>query len=81
MDYNTDLNYELRQNFIEYSAAVNKERVFPDARYGLKPVSRRILWCSYDEGYTSNKTHVKCANIVGNTMARFHPHGRNNSSL
>lgn len=74
MEFN-DLNNELQQNFIEYSVAVNTDRAIPDAKSGLKPVARRILWDAYDEGYTSNHEHVKCANIVGSTMARFHPHG------
>lgn len=74
MEFN-DLNNELQQNFIEYAVAVNTDRAIPDAKSGLKPVARRILWDAYDEGYTSNHEHVKCANIVGSTMARFHPHG------
>ena len=80
MEFN-DLNNELQQNFIEYAVAVNTDRAIPDAKSGLKPVARRILWDAYDEGHTSNHEHVKCSNIVGSTMARFHPHGRNNSSL
>lgn len=71
-----DLTKELGQNFIEYAVAVNTDRAIPDAKSGLKPVAKRILYCAYDEGYTSNKPHVKCANIVGNVMAYWHPHGR-----
>ena len=66
---------ELGTNFIEYAVAVNTDRAIPDANTGLKPVAKRILYCSYDEGFSSKKPHVKCANIVGNTMAYWHPHG------
>lgn len=71
----TDLVNELGTNFIEYAVAVNTDRSIPDAKTGLKPVAKRILYCSYDEGFSSKKPHVKCANIVGNTMAYWHPHG------
>lgn len=70
-----DLTQELGQNFIEYAVAVNTDRAIPDAKSGLKPVAKRILYGAFDEGYTSNKVHVKCANIVGNVMAHWHPHG------
>lgn len=70
-----DLTKELGQNFIEYAVAVNTDRSIPDAKSGLKPVARRILYCAYSQGFSSTKPHVKCANIVGNVMADFHPHG------
>lgn len=70
-----DLIQELGTNFIEYAAAVNSDRAIPDAKSGLKPVAKRILYGAFDEGYSNNKAHVKCANIVGNVMAEFHPHG------
>ena len=71
----TDLVDELGTNFIEYAVAVNTDRSIPDAKTGLKPVAKRILYDAYDEGFSSKKPHVKCANIVGNTMANWHPHG------
>ncbi len=71
----TDLVNELGTNFIEYAVAVNTDRAIPDARTGLKPVAKRILYGTYDQGFKSNKPHVKCANIVGNVMADWHPHG------
>lgn len=71
----TDVRKELSQNFIDYAMAVNIERAFPDARDGLKPVARRVLYEAYINGYTNSKPHVKSANIVGRTMADFHPHG------
>ena len=63
------------QNFIEYAVAVNTDRSIPDAKSGLKPVAKRILYGAYDAGYAYSKPHVKCANIVGNVMADWHPHG------
>ena len=70
-----DLKQELGVNFIEYAVAVNTDRAIPDAKSGLKPVAKRILFSAYEHGQSSNKPHVKCANIVGNTMAELHPHG------
>ena len=70
-----DLVNELSQNFIEYAVAVNTDRAIPDAKSGLKPVAKRILYGTFDKGFSSAKPHVKCANIVGNVMAEWHPHG------
>lgn len=70
-----DLTNELGKNFIEYAAAVNEDRAIPDAKSGLKPVAKRILWAAYETGRLSNKPHVKSARIVGDTMASYHPHG------
>ena len=70
-----DLRNELGQNFIEYAVAVNTDRAIPDAKSGLKPVAKRILYGAFDSGFSSIKPHVKCANIVGNVMADWHPHG------
>ena len=76
MEYNKiELTHELSSNCIEYAAAVNEDRAIPDATSGLKPVARRIIYGAYDAGRSSNKPHIKCANIVGDVMARFHPHG------
>jgi DNA gyrase subunit A len=70
-----DLTHELGQNFIEYAVAVNTDRAIPDAKSGLKPVAKRILFGTHHCGFSSAKPHVKCANIVGNVMADWHPHG------
>lgn len=75
MEKKTDLIDELGVNFIEYAVAVNTDRAIPDATSGLKPVAKRILYGAYDQGFNSKKAHVKCANIVGNVMAEWHPHG------
>lgn len=71
----SDLTQEIGTNFIEYAVAVNTDRAIPDAKSGLKPVARRIIYDTYINGYTYSKPHVKCAAIVGDVMGRFHPHG------
>ena len=70
-----DVLKELGTNFIEYAVAVNTDRSIPDAKSGLKPVARRILYGAYSTGRTSNKAHVKAARIVGDVMGSLHPHG------
>ena len=70
-----DIIKELGTNFIEYAVAVNTDRAIPDAKSGLKPVAKRILYDAYASGFSSAKPYVKCALIVGDTMGRFHPHG------
>ena len=72
---NNDVLHELGTNFIEYAVAVNTDRAIPNATDGLKPVAKRILYGAYDCGFKNDKPHVKCANIVGNVMADWHPHG------
>ena len=66
---------ELGTNFIEYAVAVNTDRALPDAKSGLKPVAKSILYGALEHGHTYSKAHVKCANIVGEVMAELHPHG------
>ncbi len=66
---------EVEQSFLDYSVSVITDRAIPSAEDGLKPVARRILWDMLDKGYTNNKKFVKCAQPVGDTMGRFHPHG------
>ena len=70
-----DLINELKTNFIEYAVAVNTDRSIPDAKSGLKPVAKRILFGALRKGYVNSKPHVKCARIVGDVMGELHPHG------
>ena len=70
-----DVKQELGTNFIEYAVAVNTDRAIPDAKSGLKPVAKRILWSAFEEGRLFSKPHVKSARIVGDVMGRYHPHG------
>lgn len=72
---NNDIKTELGTNFIEYAVAVNTDRAIPDAKSGLKPVAKRILWGAYEGGRSSSKPHVKSARIVGDVMGSYHPHG------
>lgn len=76
MNKQNDLYNELGKNFIEYAVACNTDRAIPNATDGLKPVAKRILYGAFDQGFKSEKPHVKCANIVGNVMADWHPHGK-----
>lgn len=71
-----DILNELHVNFLEYAAAVNSDRAIPDARDGLKPVAKRILWAATDmTKCSSSKPHVKSARLVGDVMGSYHPHG------
>ena len=66
---------ELKKSYLDYAMSVIVSRALPDARDGLKPVHRRIVYSMYEEGRTADKKHVKSANIVGDVMGRYHPHG------
>lgn len=70
-----DIEKEVKKSFLEYSMSVIVARALPDVRDGLKPVHRRILYALYDQGMTHDKPHRKSANIVGEVMAKYHPHG------
>ena len=71
----TPIIEEVEQSFLDYSLSVITDRAIPSAEDGLKPVVRRILWDMWDKGYKNDKKFVKCAQPVGDTMGRFHPHG------
>ena len=71
----TPIIEEVEQSFLDYSLSVITDRAIPSAEDGLKPVARRILWDMFDKGYKNDKKFVKCAQPVGDTMGRFHPHG------
>jgi len=66
---------EMRSSFLDYSMSVIVSRALPDARDGLKPVQRRILYAMYQLRNFHNRPHLKCARIVGDVLGRFHPHG------
>ena len=71
-----DITQELGINFIEYAVAVNTDRAIPNAKDGLKPVAKRILWGAEDKTKcVSSKPHVKAAKLVGDIMGTYHPHG------
>ena len=66
---------ELRQSYLEYSLSVIIGRAIPDARDGLKPVHRRILYAMSELGNTYNRAHKKSARVVGDVIGTYHPHG------
>ena len=66
---------EIKNSFLDYSMSVIVARALPDARDGLKPSQRRILYAMHDLGVMPNRKHIKCAKIVGETMGNYHPHG------
>jgi len=66
---------EIKNSFLDYSMSVIISRALPDARDGLKPSQRRILFAMNDLGVLPNRKHIKCAKIVGETMGNYHPHG------
>jgi DNA gyrase subunit A len=70
-----EIQAEMESSFLDYAMSVIVSRALPDARDGLKPVHRRILWSMYDQGFRPDRSTVKCARVVGDVMARFHPHG------
>ncbi|HZT22045.1 MAG TPA: DNA gyrase subunit A [Verrucomicrobiae bacterium] len=66
---------EIKNSFLDYSMSVIISRALPDARDGLKPSQRRILFAMHELGVMPNRKHLKCAKIVGETMGNYHPHG------
>lgn len=72
---NVDIVDEMKKSYIDYSMSVIVGRALPDVRDGLKPVHRRILYAMEDLGVRSDKSYVKSARIVGDTMGKYHPHG------
>ncbi|NHC24699.1 DNA topoisomerase IV subunit A [Nocardioides sp. IC4_145] len=71
----TDIQQEMESSFLEYAYSVIYSRALPDARDGLKPVQRRILYTMNDMGLRPDRGHVKSARVVGEVMGRLHPHG------
>jgi DNA gyrase subunit A len=70
-----EINEEMERSFLDYAMSVIVARALPDARDGLKPVHRRILWDMEVQGFRPDRPFVKCARVSGDTMAKYHPHG------
>ncbi len=70
-----EIQEEMERSFLDYAMSVIVSRALPDARDGLKPVHRRILYAMLDQGIRPDRPHIKCARVVGDVMGRFHPHG------
>src|SRR5271163_710927 len=66
---------DMRQSYLDYAMSVNIGRALPQIRDGLKPVHRRILYAMFRTGLLSNRRYTKCAAVVGEVLARYHPHG------
>ncbi|BDG72702.1 DNA gyrase subunit A [Roseomonas fluvialis] len=69
------LEEEMRRSYLDYAMSVIVARALPDARDGLKPVHRRILFAMQEAGYTADKPYRKSARVVGDVMGKYHPHG------
>ncbi len=66
---------EMKRSYLDYAMSVIVARALPDARDGLKPVHRRILYSMHENGYTPDKKYVKSARVVGDVIGKYHPHG------
>jgi len=69
------LTTEISDSYLEYAYSVIHSRALPDARDGLKPVHRRILYAMHEAGYRPDRAYVKSARVIGDVMGRYHPHG------
>jgi len=69
------LEEEMRTAYLDYAMSVIVGRALPDARDGLKPVHRRVLYAMNESGMQPNRPYAKCARIVGEVMGNYHPHG------
>jgi DNA gyrase subunit A len=72
---NIAIEDEMKSSYLDYAMSVIVSRAIPDARDGLKPVHRRILYTMHENGQTHEKSYRKCATAVGDVMGRYHPHG------
>ena len=70
-----DIEKQMREAYLDYAMSVIVARALPDARDGLKPVQRRILYAMHDMGMRSNTAYKKSARIVGEVLGKYHPHG------
>ena len=70
-----EIQEEMERSFLDYAMSVIVARALPDARDGLKPVHRRILWGMYDLGARPDRPTMKCARVTGEVMGKYHPHG------
>src|SRR5215216_8138717 len=70
-----ELEQEMRSSYLDYAMSVIVGRALPDARDGLKPVHRRVLFSMNENGLQPNRSYSKSARIVGDVMGKYHPHG------
>ena len=69
------LERQMREAYLDYAMSVIVSRALPDVRDGLKPVQRRVLYAMYDQGMRNNSPYRKSARVVGDVIAKYHPHG------
>src|SRR5512136_364921 len=70
-----DIEHQMRGAYLDYAMSVITARALPDARDGLKPVHRRILYAMHDMGINATSAYKKSARIVGEVLGKYHPHG------
>ena len=70
-----DIDQQMRSAYLDYAMSTIVARALPDARDGLKPVHRRILYAMYDMGIRATGSYKKSARIVGEVLGKYHPHG------
>lgn len=70
-----DIEQEMRRSYLDYAMSVIVARALPDARDGLKPVQRRVLFAMDDLGMRPNSAYKKSARLVGEVLGKYHPHG------
>ena len=70
-----DIDHEMQQSYLDYAMSVIVSRALPDARDGLKPVQRRLLYAMYDMGLRPDTAYKKSARIVGEVLGKYHPQG------
>ncbi|MEM6530633.1 MAG: DNA gyrase subunit A, partial [Chloroflexota bacterium] len=70
-----NIDQEMREAYLDYAMSVIVSRALPDARDGLKPVHRRILYAMHDMGLRADSSYLKSARIVGEVLGKYHPHG------
>ena len=69
------LETQMRTSYLDYAMSVIVSRALPDVRDGLKPVQRRVLYAMYDLGMRNNSPYRKSARVLGDVIAKYHPHG------
>ena len=79
--YNVDISNEIKTSTINYAMSVITDRALPDIRDGLKPAQRRILYATYNKKILPNSNFVKCAEISGEVMGKYHAHGSSYNTL
>jgi DNA gyrase subunit A len=75
------LEAEMRRSYLDYAMSVIVSRALPDARDGLKPVHRRILFGMQESGFTPDKPYRKSSRVVGDVMGKYHPHGSHGTAV